>query len=74
MAKFKIVARNQEELNKFGGSISCGFTMGTVVNPSEVVGVSSTGRAYNLEEAVDNYNSRYPFLEQPIQLIPISIK
>ena len=67
--KYKIVARNQEELNKFTDTIAYGLILGATVNPYEVVSVTPNGNVLNLEQAVDDYNSKFPFLEEPIQLL-----
>lgn len=71
MTKCRIVARNQEELSKFGETIGYGLELGSTVNPYEVVKMTHQGNILNLEEAVYDYNSRFPFLEEPIQLLPI---
>ena len=67
--KYKIVARSQEELHKFTDTIGYGLILGATVNPYEVVSVTPNGNVLNLEQAVDDYNSKFPFLEEPIQLL-----
>lgn len=69
--KYKIVARSQEELDKFTDTIAYGLISGAAINPYEVVKIMSHGNIFNLKRAVDDYNSRFTFLEEPIQILEV---
>jgi len=69
--KYKIVARKQGKLDKFIDTIAYGLILGATVNPYEVVKIVPHGNIFNLKQAVDDYNYRFTFLEEPIQLLEV---